>query len=60
MDVKIGLRGYIGHITIDSELEEVKIVVTEKATSRVSVLQSNGSWEESARVELPSYQLNIK
>lgn len=49
-DKKCSLGGYVGKITVNLKLEEVKILVDGKASSRESDLQISSCWEETVRL----------
>lgn len=53
---RVEVGAYIGQVTIDLKLEEVKSVMFEEASSK----ESSCSWEKAIRVNLPPYQWNMK
>lgn len=44
-----------GKITNNVTFEDVEIIVIEKASRRVFLIQSSGSWGKFVRVEFPCY-----
>lgn len=56
---KCKLWGYVGKKTVDSKHDEVKVIVIGEASSRKSVPQIIGSWDEAVQKKPASYEANV-